>query len=99
MTSDEPPEEDRQRQGDEDTEAILSRRRFLIFSTLAGAGVGAALSGCRPEPPQPKACFTSSTWQGPGPPPELRSSQEVRPPKPPEPKPSPEAKASPEPRP
>ncbi len=31
---------------DEDTEAILSRRRFLIQSTLAGAGIGAVASVC-----------------------------------------------------
>ena len=34
---------------DEDTEAILNRRRFLIASALAGAGLG-AVAGCDPEP-------------------------------------------------
>ena len=50
-------------QKNDDTEAILERRRFLIRSTLAGLGVAAAtaVSGCdRPEkclkvkPPDPK---------------------------------------------
>ena len=35
---------------DEDTEAILNRRRFLIESTMAGAGIGAVLSGCEAQP-------------------------------------------------
>ena len=35
---------------DDDTQAILRRRRFLIQSALAGAGLGALLTGCRPEP-------------------------------------------------
>ncbi len=65
MTSDEPPEEDRQGQAAEDAEAILGRRRFLIVSTLVGAGIGTAMSGCGPysrpclklpprQPPQPE---------------------------------------------
>ena len=54
------PEDTQQRQRDEDTEAILSRRRFLIASTLAGAGMGGALSGCRPQPPEPKVCLKPS---------------------------------------
>ncbi len=34
----------------EDTQAILSRRRFLIQTALAGAGIGVAASaGCRPR--------------------------------------------------
>jgi hypothetical protein len=35
---------------DEDTNAILSRRQFLITSSLAGAGIGVAAAGCRPKP-------------------------------------------------
>jgi hypothetical protein len=47
---------------DEDTEAILNRRRFLIESTLAGAGIGAVLSGCEAQPclkikPEPRQCL------------------------------------------
>ena len=88
MTSREPPGDAREGQLDEDTEAILSRRRFLISSTLAGAGLGAALSGCRPEPPQPKVCLTTPRPE----PPYARPDQRVPPPeKPPpvEPKPQP----------
>jgi len=58
MTRYEPPEDDWEGQLDEDTEAILSRRRFLISSTLAGAGLGATLSGCRRQPQEPKVCLT-----------------------------------------
>ena len=36
------------KQADGDTEAILRRRRFLIESALAGAGLGALLTGCEP---------------------------------------------------
>ncbi len=54
-------EEERRR--DEDAEAILNRRRFLIGSALAGAGIGAAAVGCdhwrhHGPPPPPKACLT-----------------------------------------
>jgi len=38
---------------DEDTQAILDRRRFLIESTLAGAGLGALAAGCDTEKPRP----------------------------------------------
>ncbi len=49
----------------DDTKAILARRRFLIQSTLAGLGVAAtaAVTGCdEPKPclkvkPEPKACL------------------------------------------
>lgn len=34
---------------DEDAEAILSRRRFLIESAVAGAGLGALAAGCAEE--------------------------------------------------
>jgi len=33
-------------QTDEDKKAILSRRQFLIASSLAGAGIGVAVTGC-----------------------------------------------------
>ena len=52
---------------DDDTEAILRRRRFLIQSALAGAGIGALLAGCAPKPcltvlqppaePTPRPCL------------------------------------------
>jgi len=42
----------------EDTEAILRRRRFLIESALAGLGVGALAAGCKEEP-EPKVCLTA----------------------------------------
>lgn len=41
---------DSQSRPDEDTEAILSRRQFLIASSLVGAGIGFAATGCRPKP-------------------------------------------------
>jgi hypothetical protein len=37
---------------DEDTQAILARRRFLIESALAG-GLGALAAGCEKEEPSP----------------------------------------------
>jgi hypothetical protein len=66
MYEDPPPEDARQRPEEdcEDTEAILARRRFLIASTLAGAGLGVALSGCQPKPclkvkePGPRVCLS-----------------------------------------
>ena len=69
MTSHEPPEDAREKQEDEDTEAILSRRRFLIFSTLAGAGIGPAMSGCQREPPKPKVCLKVPSREPEPPPP------------------------------
>ena len=65
---------------DEDTEAILNRRRFLIESALAGAGLGAVLSGCEDETapraclsvaPPPKTCLQ--------PPPESRPCLKIKP--------------------
>ena len=47
----------KQRDHDEDTEAILDRRRFLIESTLAGAGLGAVLAGCDNRS-EPHACLS-----------------------------------------
>ena len=41
---------------DEDTQAILNRRRFLIASALAGAGLGAAATGCDRDA-QPDICL------------------------------------------
>ena len=56
--------DDPEKWSDEDTEAILSRRRFLIESTLAGAGIGALATGCRPQvclevtpDPEPRVCL------------------------------------------
>ena len=83
---------------DEDTEAILNRRRFLIQSTLASAGVGAVMSGCKAEPepgiclsvdppepePEPEVCLDVAP---PEPEPEPQVSQDVEPP---EPEPDPE---------
>ncbi len=47
------------RRHDEDTQAILNRRRFLIESTLAGAGLGALAAGCGKEEPQkPQICLS-----------------------------------------
>ncbi|HUT34349.1 MAG TPA: hypothetical protein VNE39_12760 [Planctomycetota bacterium] len=43
------------RRHDEDTRAILDRRRFLIKSTLVGAGLGAAAAGC--DLLGPRACL------------------------------------------
>lgn len=52
------PEDDREDGGtSEDREAILRRRRFLIQSALAGAGIGALLAGCAPKP-KPGPCLT-----------------------------------------
>ncbi|MBM4042246.1 MAG: hypothetical protein FJ290_27450 [Planctomycetes bacterium] len=53
------------RRKDEDADAILNRRRFLIESTLAGAGLGALAAGCEKEPqpclkvapPKPSPCL------------------------------------------
>jgi len=82
MTSHEPPEDVSPRQGEEDTEAILSRRRFLISSTLAGAGIGAALSGCRTEPPEPKVCLTPLPPKQPPEPKACLSIKKIETPKP-----------------
>lgn len=38
---------------EEDRQAILRRRRFLIQSALTGAGLGALLAGCEPDEPKP----------------------------------------------
>ena len=44
---------------DEDTRAILHRRRFLIESALAGIGAGAVLIGCDKKPAgSPKPCLS-----------------------------------------
>jgi len=107
MTSLNPPEDDRQGQPDEDTEAILSRRRFLISSTLAGAGLGGAMSGCGPysrpcltlprkppppQPPGPKPCLKVPAPPEPEPPkPEPKVCLKVPAPAEPEP-PKPEPK-------
>lgn len=61
-----------------DAEAILSRRRFLIGTTLAGAGLGAAAVGCDPG------------WYSPGPPPP--KPKDPPPPPPPPPKDPPKFK-------
>jgi hypothetical protein len=59
----EEPNDDRGARRDEDTEAILRRRKFLIQSALAGAGLGALLAGCEAEP---KVCL-EVTPDGPNP--------------------------------
>jgi len=44
---------------EEDTEAIMNRRKFLIESTLVGAGLSAALAGCKSESEsEPKVCLS-----------------------------------------
>ena len=105
MTSHEPPEDARRRLGDEDTEAILSRRRFLISSTLAGVGIGTALSGCErfarpclqlappPQPPQPPKPEPGPKAEPPQPPkPEPEPAPCLKLPAPPEPEPPPRPK-------
>jgi hypothetical protein len=62
-----PPEDKPRQHVDEDTEAILSRRRFLIQSTLATAGLGVAASGCKPE-----ACLEPQVCLTPAPPPDVQ---------------------------
>lgn len=84
-----PPKDEPEKQPNEDTQAILDRRRFLIESTLAGTGIGLAASGCRPQ-----ACLSVEPDSGPrrSPPPEENLSGtedqpqvclEVEPPDPP----------------
>ncbi|HUT34348.1 MAG TPA: hypothetical protein VNE39_12755 [Planctomycetota bacterium] len=46
---------EKRKQRDEDAQAILDRRRFLIESTLAGATLGALAAGCDTDP---QACLT-----------------------------------------
>ena len=46
---------DRDERPDQDTRAILDRRRFLIASAMAGAGLGAVVAGCSCEP---QVCLT-----------------------------------------
>ncbi len=41
---------------DEDTQAILSRRSFLIETTLVNAGLGVGLGACRPQN-RPHVCL------------------------------------------
>jgi hypothetical protein len=79
----EKPEHD-QSAADRDTEAILARRRFLIQSTLAGLGIGAAaaVTGCGDEP---KACL------------EVAPEPKAKPKPEPEPKPCLEVEPEPEP--
>ncbi len=87
----------------DDTEAILARRRFLVQSTLAGLGVGVvAVTGCapkpcltlvpdaclKPPPPDPEVCLKPAP---PDPKPCLK-------PKPPEPKPCLSESVDPRPR-
>jgi len=88
MTSHEFPKHDRQRQGDEDTEAILSRRRFLIFSTLAGAGIGSPCWAASPSHPK-RRCGSKSRRARHRRlcPPATEPCQEGQLPKPPAPKP------------
>ena len=92
------PQTDDPNRREEDTEAILHRRRFLIQSTLASAGLGAVVSGCQPQvclsvapPPEPQPCLDVE-------PPEPQPCLEVEPPRPqpclseppaPEPRPEP----------
>jgi len=68
---------------EEDTEAILGRRRFLIASALAGAGIGIALSGCPMTclsyAPNPRPCLEVAP---PEPEPEPQVCLEVEPPEP-----------------
>ena len=83
----EPVEEtvDEQERAREDTEAILSRRAFLIQSALAGAGVAAGAAGCdkkgkpaqAPSKPRPQICLKK---RGPRPDGSLRPCLSVRPP-------------------
>ena len=56
----------KQRDGGGDTEAILDRRRFLIESTLAGAGLGAVLAGCD-NSSGPHACLSIEPQRRPKP--------------------------------
>ncbi len=54
---------DNRPRSEEDTQAIMNRRRFLIKSTLAGAVLSGSLSGCKPEStaesePEPEACLS-----------------------------------------
>jgi hypothetical protein len=57
-------DESNPRRCDEDAEAILGRRRFLIQSALVGAGLAGLGAGCQPFarpcltlPPEPKPCL------------------------------------------
>ena len=88
MTSHELPEDSRVKQGDEDTEAILSRRRFLIFSTLAGAGIGQRCWAAGPSH-RSRRCASKSrrARHRRSRPPEPNPCPEGQLPKPPEPKP------------
>ena len=53
------PRGSEEKRHDEDTEAILARRRFLIRSALAGAGLGAVLAGCESKPEAvPRPCLS-----------------------------------------
>jgi hypothetical protein len=56
--------ENRPSQPDEDAKAILSRRQFLIASSLAGAGIGVAATGCKPRP---ETCLSIAPPPDPGP--------------------------------
>ena len=75
-----PSEGDSVPRPDDDTEAILSRRKFLIASALAGAGIGVGATGCGSKPrPSPNvyggACLSVPP----------RHVREPGPPQPPEP--------------
>ncbi len=91
-----PPMDEPEKLPDEDTQAILDRRRFLIESTLAGAGIGIAAAGCRPQAclsvePEPGPCLSPPPEDAvPGPTDEPEVCLEVVPPEPPPPTGEPE---------
>ena len=74
MTSRKKLPDDRKLPGGEDTEAIMSRRRFFIASTLAGVGLGTVLPGCQEQRsglPEPQPCLSVTPPPKPPPPPAL----------------------------
>ncbi|MBC8874166.1 MAG: hypothetical protein H8E44_32405 [Planctomycetes bacterium] len=87
---DDQPQSDDPKRREEDTEAILHRRRFLIQSTLASAGLGAVVSGCQPQAclsAAPDPCLSVAPEPEPQPcldvgPPEPQPCLEVEPPRP-----------------
>jgi len=83
MADDKSSQDARAERLEEDTAAILSRRRFLIQSTLAGTGIGAGLSPAAAAPRGPGAMPCLSTVDRPGPAPKPCFS----PPPPPPPRP------------
>jgi len=86
-----PPGEKPEELPNEDTRAILDRRRFLIESTLASTGIGVVASGCQPlaclsVEPEPGPCLSPPPEEDlPGPTDEPQVCLEVAPPEPPPP--------------